>query len=167
MSSKTQHFGRFIARLFVVVALLSAGFIFLLLPTDPGYSSNIIAWLETEGSYISHILGVSFLLAGIIGLLYLTKRDETAKTTIQKGPFICSIDHSLFEQAVQKLWEEKFPGYTCETAVRKHKLQIKGEVPKGFGEQEALSSYIADQLLALTGYWGEISLTLAEKKATS
>jgi hypothetical protein len=167
MSSKTQQIGRLIVRLFIVIILLSVGFIFLLLPTDPGYASNIIAWLETEGSYISHILGISFLLAGIIGLLLLTKRGETGRTTIQKGPLICSIDHSLFEQAVQKLWEEKFPGYPCETSVRKQKLQIKGNVPKGFGEQEGLSSYIAEQLLSLTGYWGEISLTLTEEKATS
>jgi len=162
MRTKSQQAGRLIVRLFTVVVLLALGFVFLFLPTDPGYSSNIVAWLETEGSHLSHILGVSFLLVGIIGLLYLTKKGETGSVVIQKGPLVCSIDHSFFEQTVQKLWEEQFPGHTSHTSIRKQKLQITGSAPEGFDEEEKLSSHISEQLLALTGYWGEISLTLTK-----
>jgi len=166
MKTKGQQIGRLIVRLFIVIALLSIGFIFLFLPTDPGYSSNLVAWLETEGSHVSHTFGVSFLLLGITGLLYITKKDDTKNITIQKGPLICSIDRSLFEKAAQKLWEERFPKHTCHTSIRKQKLQIIGNVPEGFNEEEDLSSYITEKLFALTGYWGEISLTLTKKTDT-
>ena len=98
MYTKSQHASRLVARLLIVLILLCLGFVFLFLPTDPGYSSNIVAWLETEGSYLAHTLGVFFLVFGIAGFLYLTKAGREKNLVIKKGPLICCVDRTLFEQ---------------------------------------------------------------------
>ena len=165
MHKKITYISKIIPRLLTIILLLGLGFFFLFLPTEPGYISNIIAWLETEGSWLAHTCGIVFLFVGIIGILSFTRGLEHRTFSLKKKTLTCSIDRAIFQDVTDKLWTEYFQqnGLETQVSMQKGQLYIRGEIPDGWDNVEDLSNYLSENLFALTGYWGDFSLTVIQK----
>jgi hypothetical protein len=161
-----SNFFSILYKLLAVALLLALSIIFAVILFAPGVCSNMVAWLETDGSSSALILGSLFtiLITGqIITNLHLFSPREI---TVHRGIFKATITEGVFTQLVQKLWNEYFrrTDLSVQATLKKNGLYITGEVPEGISDSEGLSSFVAKKLLQLTGFFGTITIESSTRK---
>lgn len=142
------------------VVVLALGSLFLFLRANPGFTSNLVAWLETEGAFQATFLGLILCLLGFWMLSASIKQLFSHQISYSKGELFYSVKSGLFEQIVQQLWSEYFdrPDLRAYVSVHGRHLAITGETPEGWNTIDELSAFLSYRLLSLTGYWGDLSL---------
>ena len=160
-------------RLFVILykilaikLMLALSLMFFLIPFYPGACSNMVAWLETDGSWGALLIGTLFIIFTTCRIISTLHLFSSQKVTVHRGIFQTTINEGVFTQLVQKLWRGYFhrTDLTVQTKLKKNGLYIVGDVPSGVSDLENLSSFLAKKLLKLTGFFGKITIVSNPKK---
>ncbi len=146
--------------------MIALSLIFFLIPLYPGACSNMVAWLETDGAWGALLIGTLFIIFTTCRIISTLDLFSSQKVTVHRGIFQTTINEGVFTQLVQKLWREHFhrTDLTVQTKLKKNGLYIVGDVPPGAPDLESLSSFLAKNLLKLTGFFGKITIVSNMKK---
>lgn len=140
--------------------LFAAGIALLFAPYSPGDLSNIIAWLETDGNYLSLVAGSALIILAITALVF-TLRPINSSLHIVHGKLTCIIEQNVMKKVIEQILSEycEDSSLQAEVALNRGILHILVEVPPEFTDLEALAEHLRDKLYLLTGYYGEIRLS--------
>jgi hypothetical protein len=150
----------FLFKIFAIKLLLVLSMLFLVIPFAPGVLSNMVAWLETDGAGSALFIGTLFIVLTICRIISTLHLFSSTKVTVHRGIFHTTINEGVFTQLVEKLWGEYFhrADLTVRTKLKRNGLYITGEVPADTSNLDDLSSFLAKEMLKLTGFFGKIMI---------
>lgn len=141
--------------------LCGIGIFLLAAPYNPGAISNIVAWLETDGSGISLCVGSLAVLIGILAL-YFSLRSVIGKLYIVHGKLSCLVTQGVIQEIVEQVLDEYFEqkDLHAQVSLSKNYLHVVVEVPEAATSADItkFTEYLRDRLFLLAGYYGKIYL---------
>jgi hypothetical protein len=146
--------------------LTVAGLFLFFMPTEPGIVSNLVAWLETDGSYYAQSAGIVLFLWGLAQIFLFLGRCCNRYAIFSKGKLLLSIEQGVFDNALNTIWADYFHRNDLKVMARfqRSRLEIIGESPEDWSSLDDLIEHISQKLVTLTGYMGPIHITITHKR---